>query len=134
MKLLTGNDLKTGAVVWWTGETWSLHVAEAADVDGHGEEIARREDWRDRLVVTIDQKSAALIVIETITAMAAAGKPMMTAMVVLYRHELETLLRARDNALAALVSAAGPAGYEADHAVVATVPIDLDAKIESLGI
>ena len=49
MKLLTGNDLKTGAVVWWTGETWSLHVAEAADVDGHGEEIARREEAARRV-------------------------------------------------------------------------------------
>lgn len=49
MKLLTGNDLKTGEVIWWTGETWSRHVAEAADVDGHGDEIARREEAARRV-------------------------------------------------------------------------------------
>ena len=44
MNILTGNDLKTGAVTWWTGEGWSLHVEEAADVGAHGEEIAAREN------------------------------------------------------------------------------------------
>lgn len=48
MKIATGNDLKTGAVVWWTGTEWSLHVADAIDVGEHGdallavEEAARR--------------------------------------------------------------------------------------------
>jgi hypothetical protein len=49
VKLLTGNDLKTGDVLWWTGAEWSRHVAEAADVDGHGEEIARREEAARRV-------------------------------------------------------------------------------------
>ena len=30
MRLLTGNDLKTGAVTWWTGSDWSIHVEDAA--------------------------------------------------------------------------------------------------------
>ena len=34
MKILTGNDLKTGAVTWWTGSNWSLHVNDSADVEG----------------------------------------------------------------------------------------------------
>ena len=33
MLILTGNDLETGDVVWWTGSGWSRHVAEAAFVD-----------------------------------------------------------------------------------------------------
>lgn len=37
MKIITGNDLKSGAVTWWTGSFWSLHVNEAADV---GEDAA----------------------------------------------------------------------------------------------
>lgn len=57
---------------------------------------------------------------------------LLTAMVALYRDELEDLLRARDAALADLVKADGPSAYEAGHAVLATIPIDLDAKIESL--
>ena len=59
---------------------------------------------------------------------------LLTAMVVLYRDELKQLLLARDAAMAPLVLAEGPGVYQAGHAVLATVPIDLDAKIESLGI
>ena len=44
MKLLIGNDLKTGAVLWWTGQDWSIHVEDAADVGDHGEAIARAEE------------------------------------------------------------------------------------------
>jgi len=32
-KLLTGNDLLTGDVLWWTGSGWSLHLGEAVAVD-----------------------------------------------------------------------------------------------------
>ena len=57
---------------------------------------------------------------------------LLTAMVALYRDELEDLLHARDAAIAQLVAAEGSAPYEAGHAVLATIAIDLDAKIESL--
>ncbi|MGI4880831.1 MAG: DUF2849 domain-containing protein [Janthinobacterium lividum] len=29
IKLLTGNELLTGDVVWWTGSGWSLHLRDA---------------------------------------------------------------------------------------------------------
>ena len=44
MKILTGNDLKSGAVVWWTGSGWSLHVDDAADAGDHGDAILAREE------------------------------------------------------------------------------------------
>ena len=44
MKILTGNDLKTGAVIWWTGSDWSLHVEDAADVGDEADAIAAREE------------------------------------------------------------------------------------------
>jgi hypothetical protein len=44
VRLLTGNDLATGDVVWWDGAGWSRHVAEAADVGHDGEAIAAREE------------------------------------------------------------------------------------------
>ena len=44
MKILTGNDLRSGAVIWWDGSGWSLHVEDAADVGEHGEAIAAREN------------------------------------------------------------------------------------------
>lgn len=49
MKLLTGNDLPTGDVVWWTGESWSRHVEESIDVGDNGEAIARAEEGARRV-------------------------------------------------------------------------------------
>jgi hypothetical protein len=44
VKILTGNDLKSGAVVWWTGVGWSLDVNDSADVADHGAAIIAREE------------------------------------------------------------------------------------------
>ncbi|MGN6500686.1 MAG: DUF2849 domain-containing protein [Tsuneonella sp.] len=49
MKIVTGNDLRTGAVTWWTGSDWSLHVEDAADAGDQAEEIAAREDAARRV-------------------------------------------------------------------------------------
>ena len=49
MKLLTGNDLPTGDVVWWTGEGWSRHVEDSVDVGDSGESIARAEEGARRV-------------------------------------------------------------------------------------
>ena len=49
MKLLTGNDLATGAVTWWTGECWSLHVEDAVDVGEHGEAVLTAEEGARRV-------------------------------------------------------------------------------------
>ncbi len=49
MRIITGNDLKTGAVIWWTGRDWSIHVEDAVDVGEHGEAIAAAEDGARRV-------------------------------------------------------------------------------------
>ncbi len=49
MKIVTGNDLKTGAVVWWDGEGWSKYVNSAADVGAGGEAIIAREEGARRV-------------------------------------------------------------------------------------
>ena len=49
MKLLTGNDLPTGDVVWWTGQAWSRHVEDAVDVGATGEGIAAAEEGARRV-------------------------------------------------------------------------------------
>lgn len=51
MRILTGNDLKTGAVVWWDGSGWSLHVDDAADAGEDAEEILAREEAARRVNV-----------------------------------------------------------------------------------
>ena len=51
MKILTGNDLKTGAVIWWDGENWSLYVDTAADVGEFGPQIMAREEALGRVNV-----------------------------------------------------------------------------------
>jgi len=49
MKILTGNDLKSGAVVWWDGTGWSLYVDHAVDVGDRADEIASREEAARRV-------------------------------------------------------------------------------------
>ncbi|MBB4639803.1 DUF2849 domain-containing protein [Rhizorhapis suberifaciens] len=49
MRILTGNDLKTGDVIWWTGEGWSRHLAEAVDAGHDAESILAREDAERRV-------------------------------------------------------------------------------------
>ena len=51
MKILTGNDLKTGEVIWWDGENWSLYIDCAADVGEMGAEIMAREEALRRVNV-----------------------------------------------------------------------------------
>lgn len=42
--VITGNELRTGDVIWWTGEGWSRHVDEAAAVDHDADGIIAREN------------------------------------------------------------------------------------------
>ena len=49
MKLLTGNDLPTGDVVWWSGRGWSRHVEDAVDVGDGGEAVAHAEEGARRV-------------------------------------------------------------------------------------
>ncbi len=51
MRLVTGNDLATGDVVWWTGRDWSRHIAEAGDAGERAEAIAREEEAARRVNV-----------------------------------------------------------------------------------
>ncbi len=51
MKLLTGNDLSSGDVVWWAGQGWSRHIAEAVDVGDKGDILAATEEAARRVNV-----------------------------------------------------------------------------------
>jgi hypothetical protein len=49
VKILTGNDLKSGAVTWWDGKGWSLHVADAVDAGADADAILAREGAAQRV-------------------------------------------------------------------------------------
>ncbi len=49
MKILTGNDLKSGAVVWWDGSGWSLHIDAAVDAGDDADSILARESAARRV-------------------------------------------------------------------------------------
>jgi len=49
--VLTGNDLKSGAVTWWTGTHWSIHIEDAVDVGENAATIMAREESSRRVNV-----------------------------------------------------------------------------------
>ena len=61
MKILTGNDLKSGAVIWWDGSAWSLHVDDAVDAGEQADTILAGEQAARRVVgaYAIDGKRTA---------------------------------------------------------------------------
>ena len=57
-RLLTGNRLETGDVLWWAGYDWSLHLRDAVVVDDHGEALIARllpqERINDLVLIDVD--------------------------------------------------------------------------------
>jgi hypothetical protein len=44
VKLLTGNDLASGDVIWWTGNGWSRKIEDAVDAGDNGDAILTVEE------------------------------------------------------------------------------------------
>ena len=49
MKFLTGNDLPTGDVIWWTGKGWSRQIEDAVDAGDEGTAIITTESAAERV-------------------------------------------------------------------------------------
>ena len=60
-RLLTGNRLETGDVLWWAGADWSLHIKDAAAVDEDGEALIARLSPQERIndLVLVDVDATA---------------------------------------------------------------------------
>jgi hypothetical protein len=51
VKLLTGNDLVTGDVTWWTGQGWSVDITAAADAGEDAASVMALEEAARRVNV-----------------------------------------------------------------------------------
>lgn len=49
MKILTGNDLASGDVVWWDGKGWSRDVNDAVDAGDAADAILAAEEAAQRV-------------------------------------------------------------------------------------
>jgi hypothetical protein len=49
VRLLTGNELLRGDVLWWTGTGWSCRIDDAVAVDADGEALLAREAASERV-------------------------------------------------------------------------------------
>ena len=49
MKILTGNDLKSGDVIWWDGKCWSRSVNDSVDAGAEADAILARESAARRV-------------------------------------------------------------------------------------
>jgi hypothetical protein len=50
LKILTGNDLASGDVIWWAGDGWSRQVGESVDVGDKGDDLARAQEAALRVI------------------------------------------------------------------------------------
>ncbi len=50
IQILTGNDLLTGDVTWWTGHGWSRQVDDSAAIEGEPSAIIAAEEAARRVV------------------------------------------------------------------------------------
>jgi hypothetical protein len=61
-RLLTGNRLETGDVLWWTGTGWSRHLNDAVAVDDTGDallaQLAADERISDLALIDADATAA----------------------------------------------------------------------------
>lgn len=49
IRLLTGNELVSGDVVWWTGSGWSRRLADAVDTGADAEALLARTRAEERI-------------------------------------------------------------------------------------
>lgn len=78
MTLLTGNDLATGDVTWWTGCGWSRHIAEAVEVGADADAILAAESAAQRVNAAYAVESADGLPVHIKDRVRAAGPTVRT--------------------------------------------------------
>ena len=76
-RILTGNRLETGDVLWWNGTDWSLRIADAVAVGDEGEAIVAQlvtaERINDPTLVPVTGEPGAFVPTTTRERVRASG-------------------------------------------------------------
>ena len=76
-RILTGNRLETGDVLWWDGANWSLRIADAVAVGDEGEAIVAQlvaaERINDPVLIPVTGEPGAFVPTTTRERVRASG-------------------------------------------------------------
>ena len=76
-RVLTGNRLETGDVLWWNGTDWSLRIADAVDIGAEGEallvELIASERINDPVLIPVTGDPGAFVPTTTRERVRASG-------------------------------------------------------------
>jgi hypothetical protein len=76
-RVLTGNRLETGDVLWWNGSDWSLHLADAVAIGEEGEALVAAlvaaERINDPALISVTGEPGAFIPTTTRERVRASG-------------------------------------------------------------
>jgi hypothetical protein len=76
-RVLTGNRLETGDVLWWNGADWSVHIADAVDIGDDGEallaSLIAAERINDPVIIPVTGTPGAFVPTTTRERVRASG-------------------------------------------------------------
>lgn len=76
-RILTANRLETGDVLWWNGTDWSLHIADAVEMEDEGDALLARliaeERINDPALITVTGTAGAYVPTTTRERVRASG-------------------------------------------------------------
>jgi hypothetical protein len=76
-RVLTGNRLETGDVLWWNGSDWSLHIKDAVAIGDEGEallaQLVAAERINDPALIDVTGEPGAFIPTTTRERVRASG-------------------------------------------------------------
>ncbi len=79
MNILTGNDLATGDVIWWTGKGWSRLIGDAVDVGDGGDAVLAAEEAARRVnasyIVAADSEGLPVHIKDRVRAAGPSVRP-----------------------------------------------------------
>ena len=76
-RILTGNRLETGDVLWWNGSDWSTRIADAAEIGTEGEALVATliaaERINDPVLIDVTGEPGAFVPTTTRERVRASG-------------------------------------------------------------